>query len=390
MLSRVLRGNLSRSVVVSILLGFFLLSVSGAAAAFRNLKAGDQALPIAAEDLEGNTHNLSDYGDSSAILLFFWATWSGHSLKEMDDLAKLDRKYGEKGLKILAVNVENQRLDAGDMARIKKVIREKEISFTVLVDKGLKNFNEWGVIATPTTAVINRDGTVVFDLSGYPTAGYLDLDTAVRKELGLYHEKKETAAKAPGYMPNRQAMLHFGMGKSLMARGLSSKAIPEFQQAAEEDTHFPDPPIYLAYSDIREGNTDAARTFLRKAYHLDPERAETRLLLAHLLLKENRLDDSIELLAGRVADLMADSTVSAGPAESIAGSSQESQAVPKPLVDLDEALILEDAGKINEAVAMLSPLVVDRLKQLGFSLEVKKKLEPMERMKLMMQKRGTQ
>ena len=92
MLSRVLRGNLSRSVVVSILLGFFLLSVSGAAAAFRNLKAGDQALPIAAEDLEGNTHNLSDYGDSSAILLFFWATWSGHSLKEMDDLAKLDRK----------------------------------------------------------------------------------------------------------------------------------------------------------------------------------------------------------------------------------------------------------------------------------------------------------
>ncbi|NOY86056.1 MAG: redoxin domain-containing protein [Deltaproteobacteria bacterium] len=405
MLSGNLRGLFTRSVVASILLGLLLFSVSGAAAAFRNLKAGDQALPVKVEDLEGNPHTLADYGKSTAILVFFWATWSEHSLKELDDLAKLDQQYGEKGLKILAVNVENQHMDAGDLARIEKVVHEKEVSFPVLVDKGLKTFNEWGVIATPTTALINRAGTIVFDLSGYPTAGYLEVDTAVRKELGLYREKVEAAVKAPGYRPNKRAMLYFGMGKRLMEKGFPSKAVPELQKAAEADTHFPDPPIYLGYAGIREGNAEAAMTFLQEALRLDPKRAETRLLMAHLLLKENRLDDSIELLSGAGADSMGDSPASAGQAKSIAGSRQEPQAAlgatgeknlhadevaVEPVVDMAEVLPLRDGGKISEAIAVLTSLVTDSLKQLGFSFESHRKLDPMERMKLMMQKQATQ
>lgn len=379
-----LRGIFPRPVVASILLGFLLFSVSGAAAAFRNLKAGDQALPLEAEDLEGNPHTLADYGGSSALLVFFWATWSDHSLKELDDLVKLDRQYGEKGLKIIAVNVENQHLDADDLVRIEKIVREKKVLFPVLVDKGLKTFNEWGVIATPTTALVNREGTVVFELSGYPTAGYLEIDTAIRKELDLFQEEEKAAVKAPGYVPNRKAMLHFGMGKRLMERGLPSKALPELQEAAEADTHFPDPSIYLGYAGIREGHGDTARTFLQKALLLDPKRPETRLLMAHLLLKQDRLDESIEVLSGGGDALMADSIVSAEQAAPIAGSPKE------PVVGLADVLTLRDEGKKSEAIAAMTLRVIDRLKQLGFSFEVHRKLDPMERMKLMMEKRVTQ
>ena len=55
------------------------------------------------------------YKDAKAVLLIFWATWSQRSLLELEDLKKLEEKYREQGLRILAVNVENQSLDDEDL-----------------------------------------------------------------------------------------------------------------------------------------------------------------------------------------------------------------------------------------------------------------------------------
>ena len=48
-----------RSLIVLPLIVFMTISVSGAAAAFKNIKVGDQALPVKLEDLEGHEHSLA-------------------------------------------------------------------------------------------------------------------------------------------------------------------------------------------------------------------------------------------------------------------------------------------------------------------------------------------
>jgi len=108
MTSVAFRRVFRRSLIALPLIGIMTFSVSGAAAAFKNIKVGDQALPVQLEDLQGQEHSLAKYRESKAVLLFFWATWSQRSLTELADLEKFQAEYSDKGLKILAVNVENQ------------------------------------------------------------------------------------------------------------------------------------------------------------------------------------------------------------------------------------------------------------------------------------------
>lgn len=397
------RNPYGRLSVAVILMGFFLVSVSGAAAAFKNIKVGDAALAISLKDLEGNVHTLAEPESGKAVLLFFWATWSQRSLLELEDLKKLNDQYGPKGLTVLAVNVENQNIDPEDLAQIRSVLADKGIDYTVVIDEGLETYNEWGVIATPTTAIVDQSGTVVYDLSSYPTSGYMDLEEGVQKALGLYVEPAEEVAAQAGYQPNREALLRFGLGKRLLDKGFVTKAIPELVQSAVADSHFTDPVIYLAYAHLREGNGEAASQQLEKALALEPERPETLLLKAHMLLGERKLDEAADIVqtVAPAADAGAEpaESVDAAPAaaetatESAPGAAPAAPAAAgseKPAAGgLTEALALKEQGKTDEAIKALDGYVSARLLEKGIRLERKHKLSAMEKMKLMMQKKGT-
>ena len=364
---------LRRSFIALTLVGLMTFSVSGAAAAFKNIKVGDQALPVQLQDLEGQEHSLAEYRDSKAILLFFWATWSQRSHAELADLAKFHAQYGDKGLQILAVNVENQKIDDEDLRQIRAVLEENEISYPVLIDEGLKTYNEWGVIATPTTAIVSSDGVVTFDLSSYPTSGYLDMEQAIQKALGLYVEEEKAAEVEPSYVPKREAMLHLGLGRRHAEKGFMTKALPELEKAAVADSGWAEPQMYLGYVHFRMGEGEKAGASLEKASLLDPERSEIAWLRGYLLVAEERVDDAIALLQG---------IGSSEPSPPVPGSTPEGA---EGSLDLSETLALRDAGKTDEAGKALEELLAGALGEAGFTMK-KKKMSAMEKMKLMMQK----
>ncbi|UCG39395.1 MAG: redoxin domain-containing protein [bacterium] len=374
-----IRRIVLRSLTAVALMGLVTFSVSGAAAAFKNIKVGDQALPVELKDLEGQQHSLTRYKEAKAILLFFWATWSERSVKELEDLKKLEAAYADKGLQILAVNVENQTMGDEDLARVRALLQEKGIGYPVVVDEGLRTYSEWGVIATPTTALVDAGGTVSFDLSSYPTSGYLDLEEAVQKALGLYIEEEKVAA-VPSYEPAREALLHFGLGKRHAQKGFMTKAMPEFEKAAVADSGWADPHIHMAFVHIREGEDEKARQALEKASSLDPGRSETLLLQAFLLLTEEKVDEAIALLQTEGPS---------GPegAESAAeppGPAVEGGQGP---VDLAEVLALRDGGKTAEAARALEDLLSARLGEMDFAMKKASKPDAMEKMRLMMEKK---
>ena len=395
-----------RSLIVLPLIVFMTISVSGAAAAFKNIKVGDQALPVKLEDLEGHEHSLAKYRESKAILLFFWATWSQRSLTELADLKKFNAEYGEKGLQILAVNVENQAMDEEDLKQIRKVLEENEIDFPVLIDKGLTTYNEWGVIAAPTTAIVGSDGVVTFDLSSYPSSAYLDMEQGIQKALGLYVEEEAEASVEPSYVPNRTALLHVGMGKRHAEKGFMTKALPELEKAAVADSGWAEPHLYMGFVHFRMGDGEKAGASLEKAAQLDPQRLETTWLRAYLLASEEKVDDAIALLLGnepvetpgeRPAPVDQDSSQAASPVSSAASDTTAAGtpmlaaegAGDEPL-DLSEVIALKDAGKHDEAAKALEELLAGKLSEAGFTMKKEKKLSAMEKMQLMMQEKQGQ
>ena len=394
------RAFVCRSVVPLILIGVFTFSVSGAAAAFKNIKVGDQALPVELNDLDGKEHSLTRYREAEAVLLFFWATWSERSLTELADLNKLQKEYGEKGLQILAVNVENQSLEDKDLNRIRSILNEREVSFPVLIDHGLKTYNDWGVIATPSTAIITSDGIVFFDLSSYPSSGFLDMDLAIRKALGLYVEEEKPQKGEPEYVPVQEALLHFGMGKRHAQKGFMTKALPELDKAAMADSKWAEPHIYLGFVHIRMGDNQKAGSSLDRASQLDPERREIIWLRGYLLAAQEKVDEAVALLqgvesAGKAGVKPGAKTPDSPGSESAVDDSSENLILgPDPeaaqtALDLSEVLALIEAGKTAEAARTLQGLLTERLGDAGFVMK-KKKMSAMEKMKLMMQQNQEQ
>ncbi|MDF1536910.1 MAG: redoxin domain-containing protein [bacterium] len=410
-----MRRNEYRFIVRRSLMAVFLLilmtfSVTGAAAAFKNIKVGDQGLPVQLNDLDGQEHSLARYKDAGAVLMLFWATWSQKSILELEDLQKFHEQYGDKGLQVLAINVENQDIDDEDLRQIRAVIEEHGIGFPVLIDYGLKTYNEWGVIATPTAAIVDGDGTVSYDLSSYPTSACQDMDEAIQKALGLWVEEVVAEDSGPSYKATKLALLHLGLGKRHAEKGFMTKALPEFEKAAVADSGWADPNIYLGFVHLREGDNDKAKESLERAARLDPGREETTLLTGYLLVSGEKVDEAIALLQGgeplvsqapdpsdpakpeadiSPADVEPVKSSDEGSPVAEVGPPDETASGGKParLIDLSEVLALQADGKASEAASALEQLLTARLGELGFTMEKKKKVDAMEKMRLMMQKK---
>ncbi len=370
-----------RILTVGVLVCIISLYVPVAAAAFKNVMVGDQAPLLKLQDLDRGEYEAPDFGDSVAVLIVFWATWSSRSVMELEDLAKLEAKYAEKGLKVLAVNVEKQAIGDQVISKINNIIEDKGLKFDVVVDEGLKTYNEWGVIATPTAALIDSTSVIVFEISGYPTSGYNELDEAVQRALGLAPEEEDVVGSKPVYQPTSEALRHFGLGKRLLGKGFMTKAIPEFEKAASADTHYVDPRIYLGYAYIKAGTEEEASAPLEKAMELDPARSEPVLLLAHLVVKKGQLDDALALLEEKTAL----------PGEEGADGIEAIEEKPLSGIDLQKIKDLQGEGKLDEASKALGSAIADELDKLGIYILKKKKVNSiMEKMKLMMEKKEQQ
>jgi thiol-disulfide isomerase/thioredoxin len=102
--------------------------------------------------------NITDY-KGQMVLLNYWATWCGPCLKEMPELNRLQSKYQDQGLVVIALSDE-------DRDRLIKFANKKPF---VAIAAYSNEFN-WADIQSerPMTFLINKEGIIV----DYFTGGY--------------------------------------------------------------------------------------------------------------------------------------------------------------------------------------------------------------------------
>lgn len=110
--------------------------------------------------LDGTKYTLSAQ-KGKVVLLDFWATWCGPCVRLLPDVQKLHQKYKDKGLIVWGINSES------DESKVKKMMEKVGITYPVLKDPDSKVADMYKVTAIPRTIVIDKNGQIVGDHTGF-------------------------------------------------------------------------------------------------------------------------------------------------------------------------------------------------------------------------------
>jgi peroxiredoxin len=105
------------------------------------------------KDLTGKAWTFGDLR-GKVVLVNFWATWCPPCRKEMPDLEALYERFQSQGLVILAISDE-------EAAKVEPFIRERKVTFPVLLDPDRKVNDRFVVNGIPKSFVYDREGKFV-------------------------------------------------------------------------------------------------------------------------------------------------------------------------------------------------------------------------------------
>jgi tetratricopeptide (TPR) repeat protein len=262
------RAKAGKFLAALFVFGCVLHAAPKAAAAFRNVHTGTEAPVFKLMDLSGHEVSLDSFKGDNAVLVVFWATWSARSLEELRDVQKLVADYGPKGLKAVAVNVEHEHATDDDLRTIREKAASLNLTYPVLLDKGLETYRNYGVVAVPSTGVLGAGHVLRYDFNGYPSSAFLDMKSQVEELLGMKPKETAVAAKADtSHKPTRTALLNYNLGRRLYAFGMPDKAEPKLKSAAAADPKWAAPNVLLGEVLLSRSRKDPGKVAeARKAF----------------------------------------------------------------------------------------------------------------------------
>lgn len=137
---------------------------------------GQLAPDFSLKSLDGKTYKLSDL-KGKVVLLDFWATWCPPCREELPIIEKLHKEFSGKGLVVLGINNE-------DKATIQQFIKQQKLTFPTLLDSQDIASRAYKVEAIPRVILIDKEGKIVKDITGYDPENEKILRELIEKLLG--------------------------------------------------------------------------------------------------------------------------------------------------------------------------------------------------------------
>lgn len=144
----------------SLLASALALGVCGlsAMAGGKGIKVGDDFPDLSTFSLEGK---LPDDLKGKIVLVDFWASWCGPCKESFPAMEELQKTYGEKGLVVLAVNLDEEKSAMDDF------LKQNKVNFTVVRDASKKLVNTVNISSMPSSFILGPDGKVAAVHKGF-------------------------------------------------------------------------------------------------------------------------------------------------------------------------------------------------------------------------------
>ncbi len=110
--------------------------------------------------IDDEKHSLADYAKAKIIVLAFTCNHCPVAVAYEDRLVALQRDYQDKGVQVVAVNVNNLPADRLDQMKIRA--QQKGFNFPYLYDSTQKIGRDYGAAVTPHIFVLDQDRKVAY------------------------------------------------------------------------------------------------------------------------------------------------------------------------------------------------------------------------------------
>ncbi len=143
-------------IIVAVLAAVMTLAAHSMKDDLFPVQVGSQAPEFKARVLgTQDTKTMADY-KGHVVLLNVWATYCEPCKVEMPSLEKLHQTYGDSGLKIVAVEIDNAVSDDS----VKKFMKAYGINFEVLRETSGAIEKTYQTTGIPETFIIGKEGTI--------------------------------------------------------------------------------------------------------------------------------------------------------------------------------------------------------------------------------------
>lgn len=99
--------------------------------------------------------SLADYR-GKVLMINVWATWCLPCRVEMPSIEALNKEYAQKGLKIVAVSID----DPGTDSTIRAFVKQYGLTFEVLHDPQARISEAYDITGYPETFIVGKDGVI--------------------------------------------------------------------------------------------------------------------------------------------------------------------------------------------------------------------------------------
>lgn len=136
----------------ALILGFIGIGWVGSAGA--DAGVGQAAPDCQLSALAGGTGSSLKAFAGQVLYVDFWASWCGPCVQSFPYMNQLHREFGDKGLKVIAINLDEDPNDA------RGFLAQHPAEFLVAADPSGTCPTAFGVKAMPSTFLVDRNGIV--------------------------------------------------------------------------------------------------------------------------------------------------------------------------------------------------------------------------------------
>ncbi len=296
-----------------LLIKVFLLP--GDSSALIGIKEGDNPKKIMLDDLNGKTVNVTNFFAKRPVILVFWElatdkSFLNYSLDELLFLNDFYEEYHDKaGLEVFGIYtpVDDKDIPESEILKVKNLVKMNKITFPVLIDTGFKMFREYGVIALPSTVMIDKKGTIEFIYPSFPIAARPLFSEKIMDLVGAAKivQKKEDI-KIKERESHSRRLYHYAL--QMYKRGLAGQAMSPLKKSLDLDPDFTWSHNLMGIILRKSGDFEGSKKEFERAIKLDRYNAPAHFNYGLLLFENERYNEAEEQFSVSVAldDAMAE------------------------------------------------------------------------------------